>query len=81
MSQIKLVAFGIAKDIIGVREVDLVMADLTDIAKLKTDLVIKYPAFKQLVKFSLAVNEAYQSDDFKLKDGDEVVIIPPVSGG
>lgn len=81
MPSIKLVGYGISKDIIGQREVDYQTSQLSDIAALKTELVERYPDFAQLVKFSLAVNEEYRNDDFKLQDGDEVVIIPPVSGG
>ncbi len=29
----------------------------------------------------VAVNEEYQHHDFQLRDGDEVALIPPVSGG
>lgn len=81
MPLIKLVGYGISKDIIGGREVDFKVDQLSDIAGLKHSLVERYPAFAQLVKFSLAVNEEYRSDDYQLSNEDEVVIIPPVSGG
>ena len=81
MGQIRLIAFGIAKDIVGAREKEYQISEHTDIAKLKSDLVEEYPPFKQLVNFSIAVNEVYRADDFELNEGDEVVIIPPVSGG
>ncbi len=55
--------------------------EVSTIGDLKQALVVRYPDFKKLVKFSLAVDEAYQDDAFELKDGDEVVVIPPVSGG
>ena len=29
----------------------------------------------------VAVNDEYRDHDFKLRDGDEVALIPPVSGG
>ena len=32
-------------------------------------------------KLMVAVNEEYQEHDFRLSDGDEVALIPPVSGG
>ena len=32
-------------------------------------------------KLMVAVNEEYQAHDFRLRDGDEVALIPPVSGG
>lgn len=42
----------------------------------------QYPRMGPLLKVSrLAVNCEYVSTDVELHDGDEVVIIPPVSGG
>ena len=40
-----------------------------------------YPEFEKLRSFTIAVNAEYRSDDFVLSAQDEVVIIPPVSGG
>ena len=34
-----------------------------------------------LSRISLAVNEEYCEPDLVLKDGDEIALIPPVSGG
>lgn len=40
------------------------------------------PAVKELLDVSrLAVNREYVARDYKLVDGDEAVVIPPVSGG
>ena len=41
----------------------------------------KYPEFEKLKSLKFAVNEDYQEDGYRLKENDEVVIIPPVSGG
>ena len=41
----------------------------------------KYEGFQKLQSINFAINEDYQEDHFLLKEGDEVVIIPPVSGG
>lgn len=79
--KIKLRAFGIAKDIIGGPTSQLEMADRITIKKVKERLTKQYPEFASLVKFSIAVNESYQDDDFVVNEGDELVIIPPVSGG
>ncbi len=32
-------------------------------------------------RLMVAVNEEYQEHDFRLREGDEVALIPPVSGG
>lgn len=42
----------------------------------------KFPRFKELSPIvALAVNEEYVRQSVQLKDGDEVSLIPPVSGG
>jgi molybdopterin converting factor small subunit len=78
---LKLVAYGIAKDILKAKEMPWPMTGEYSIATLKKDLVISYPAFGSLTKLSFAVDEEYRDDSYSLKEGDEVVIIPPVSGG
>ncbi len=79
--KIKLIAFGIAKDILGNRVLEIEVAEKTTIANLKTQLIESYPTFSKLASLSFAVNESYQADDFLLMENQEVVIIPPVAGG
>lgn len=78
---IKLVAFGIAKDILQNQSVDFSIAEEATVGTLKSDLCAQYPEFQRLKSFAIAVNEEYQTDDFVINSSDEVVIIPPVSGG
>ena len=78
---IKLVAYGIAKDILGKHQMDIQLEAVNDLGELKAWLCQKYPDFQKLRSLSLAVNEEYQDDNFALTAEDEVVIIPPVSGG
>lgn len=80
--EIKLIAFGIAKDILAQQHLSVnIEKTEVNIEGLKEKLLEKYPAFAKLKSLSFAVNEEYQKDDYLLKDQDEVVIIPPVSGG
>ncbi len=78
---LKLTAFGIAKDILGKRQLEWEISDKSDIANLKKSLLEKYPAFADLANLSFAVGEEYRDDDFSLSENVEVVIIPPVAGG
>jgi len=78
---IKIVAFGIAKEILANQHINFDIENEASIAKLKTALLQQFPKFNTLSKISFAVNEAYVSDDYILKANDEVIIIPPVSGG
>lgn len=79
--RIRLVAYGIARDILGTRERELEVTEGTLIADLKSQLTSEFSAFEKLNSLAFAVNEEYASDGYVLQDGDEVVIIPPVSGG
>lgn len=78
---INIVAFGIAKDIIQGQTMELELTGMSNVGNLKTQLCKQFPDFEKLKSLSIAVNEEYQKDEFILSENDEVVIIPPVSGG
>lgn len=75
----KILAFGIAKDIFGATSIDV--DAVTDTAQLKKLLEEKYPRLKELASYAVAVNDEYAQDNTVIKEGDEIAIIPPVSGG
>lgn len=77
----EIIAFGIAKDIIGGRQLKIDLVDGTTVGALKEIICKRFPDFEQLRSLAIAVNEEYRGDDFVIGLGDEVVIIPPVSGG
>ncbi len=78
---IEILAFGIAKDIVKGSTFSVQIPAESTVGSLKSHLCATYPEFERLASFAIAVNEAYQLDDFAISEGDEVVIIPPVSGG
>ena len=79
--KIKIIAYGIAKDILETKEMSYELSGECSIANLKKELLEEYPKFSALASLRFAVGEEYQGDDFILSEGNEVVIIPPVSGG
>lgn len=79
--KIEIIAFGIAKDILKGKSVQLELATASTIDEVKKRLVKDYPAFQSLASLQLAVNAEYVDDSYVLKENDEVVLIPPVSGG
>ncbi|MCU0358346.1 MAG: MoaD/ThiS family protein [Cyclobacteriaceae bacterium] len=79
--KIKLVAYGIAKEIIGGKQQELEIPEGSTIHQLKEILISKYPSFATLRSLSFAVGEEYRYDSFQLRSGSEVVLIPPVAGG
>ena len=77
---INILAFGIAKDIFGGSAISIELNG-TRIGELKNMLEEKYPRLKQLASYMIAVNNEYANNDLVIKQGDEIAIIPPVSGG
>ena len=79
--KVNIIAFGIAKDIIGGQLFSMDVADGIKVGELKNLLCKRFPEFEKLRSLAIAINEDYQEDDFVIAANDEVVIIPPVSGG
>ena len=77
----KVLAFGITKDIIGKSQMDLVEFAGKTVGELREFLVNEYNEFNQLNSLAIAVNEEYAEDHTTLNDSDVVALIPPVSGG
>lgn len=78
---IKILFFGIARDISEKNSIEIEAKEPLNIEDLKKLLKNKYPKFDVINDFSLAVNEAYADNDYMLCNNDTVAIIPPVSGG
>lgn len=79
--QITILAFGIAKDIIGGSSLNLELPSGSTIHSLKSLLSREFPDFERLASLSVAVNTEYATDEQVLSEQDEIVLIPPVSGG
>lgn len=77
----KVLAFGIVKDIFNNSIVDVDLEDGVTIEKFKTLLEKKYPRLNQLGSYMISVNNEYAALNYVIHKGDEVAIIPPVSGG
>lgn len=79
--EIEIKAFGIARDILGNSTLNLDISEETSVEKLMLQLKKKFPAFKELTSLAIAINTSYATPGQVIKQGDEVVIIPPVAGG
>lgn len=74
--------FAICRDLAKTDTVTLQLRDGGSGNDLWVELLKQYPELADLKKRTrLAVNLEYVSDRIELKDGDEVSLIPPVSGG
>ena len=79
--KLKILAFGIARDIIGGSSIDLQAKEGLDVQGFRRDLNSKYPKFNDLSSLMIAVNSEYAEDAQLLAENDEIALIPPVSGG
>jgi molybdopterin synthase sulfur carrier subunit len=79
--KIKILAFGIARDIVGGFDTVLDLPEGALVADVRQSLTAQFPDFQKLTSLKLAVNSEYAADDLILTANDEIVIIPPVSGG
>ena len=79
--KIRIVAFGIAKDILQTKQLEVELTSGNTISALRQLLLQKHPEFSKLKSLSFAVGVNYQDDSYQLNENDEIVIIPPVSGG
>ena len=72
--------FGIVRDILGGREVEIEISG-NSVADLRTFLLTRYPEMSGLHSLFIAVNQQYAADSVLLRETDEIALIPPVSGG
>jgi len=74
--------FAVQRELVGTRDLDLELADEASIEDAWQALVERYPVLapgRPSIRF--ARNASYASPATMLADGDEVAMIPPVSGG
>ncbi len=76
----KVKTFGVARDVMGGKEV-VVETEGNQVLDLRKELIFKYPELEKLRSLFIAVNQSYSEDATELKETDEIALIPPVSGG
>lgn len=79
--QVTILTFGATRDILGVDRMKRVIEPGLTVESLKQDLQNEFPRLVGLNSLFIAVNEEYAKHGTVLQDGDEVALIPPVSGG
>lgn len=78
---LRMLVFGIARDIIGAPEIWMDMPEHITVEDLRKSLYLQYPAFEKLRSLAIAVNSEYAQSGQRINHMDEIAIIPPVSGG
>jgi molybdopterin converting factor subunit 1 len=82
LMRIRLLLFASCRDAVGGKEFDLEFEEGISAGALREELALRYPRLRPLKeKLLLAVNAEYVGDETAIRNGDEVALIPPVSGG
>lgn len=79
MMKLRVFAYGIVRDIAG-KSFEMKVPGKT-VGDLRSALIQTYPSLANLPSLMIAVNQNYAGDDQPISPEDEVVLIPPVSGG
>ena len=79
--KIKVLLFGIAREIAGNSMVEIELKEKSVVKDLMTALKYTYPDMERLKSLLIAVNSEYAEDQTIIHPNDEIAIIPPVSGG
>ncbi len=81
MPTVTVKLLGPARDLAGEPQIALDVAPGATVGAVAGMLAERYPKLGAALGIRLAVNRAYVALDHVLKEGDEVAVIPPVSGG
>jgi MoaE-MoaD fusion protein len=80
--RVRVLFFGILKDITGKSSDTINLHEGASLRELTAEYGAQIPRLKQsLSSVAIAVNQQYAGLDTKLKEDDEVALLPPVSGG
>lgn len=79
--KIKVLLFGIIKDIINQNSLEIELQESSSLLDFKLLLFKDYPKLQAHKNFAVAVNEVYEKDNYLLQLNDIIALIPPVSGG
>ena len=82
MMEVRVKFFAMARDAAGAEACRLTLPAPARGHDAKAALAARYPRLRGVLDAArLALNHEYQSWDARLGDGDELAVIPPVSGG
>jgi len=80
--RIRVLFFGMLKDLAGHSSESIDLPEHARLADVLSHYEERIPRIRDLVtSIAVSVNQEYVSVDAKLKSGDEVALLPPVSGG
>jgi molybdopterin synthase catalytic subunit len=79
---VRVLFFGSARDLTGHTEISLTLPGSINAAQAFAEVLQSYPELQRFGRSLLfAVNQEYAPRELMIKDGDELAVFPPVSGG
>jgi molybdopterin synthase sulfur carrier subunit len=78
---LQIKAFGKARELMGAGTIEVEINKSTTAAELLEHLHSRFPGLDKIIPMNIAVNEEYADAQQIIEEKDEVVLIPPVSGG
>lgn len=78
---VSVLLFGITRDLTGQSALSVPIESATCVSDLLNQVRQRYPALTGIRSILVAVNGEYAEPDQVVGPNDEVVLIPPVSGG
>src|SRR5260370_36823163 len=80
--KIRMRYFASLREIVGLNEELLTLPEGASVSDARLMLLSRYPRVQSIMERSAcSVNHGYVSSETALKEGDEIVFIPPVVGG
>jgi len=80
--RVQVLYFGVLKDVFGRQREEMDLPDPATVEAVLEECRVRGLADPKLMSsLAVAVNQEYAKADTNLKDGDEVALLPPVSGG
>ena len=82
LMKLQILMFGPVADAAGTEGLELEIPGAMTVSQALELLVAEFPVLERLLdSTAVAVNRAYATVDSEVTDGDELALIPPVSGG
>jgi molybdopterin converting factor subunit 1 len=80
--RVNVLYFGVLKDIFGRQREEMELDEPATVEEVLEECRVRGVASPKLMaSLAVAVNQEYAKAEAPLKDGDEVALLPPVSGG
>jgi len=80
--KLNILFFATLRDKAKTKSVELTLNEGLTVADLKTELATRFPELASSLPTTIVSrNKEFANSDEVLKDGDEVAVFPPVSGG